>query len=123
MHVASVCFKCFKVFIGILQLFHADVTKVDRDGPYVAMVVHVCCKLLFPMFHLCFLDACCNYVYLDVAYVPHICCMCFIRMLRMVAMVFKRVSGVFFKCFISMFQVFQLPSDVCCNHCIWIFQK
>jgi hypothetical protein len=36
----------------------------------------------------------------------------FIRILRMVAMVFKCVSGVFFKCFISIFQVFQLPSDV-----------
>jgi hypothetical protein len=47
-----------------------------------------------------------------VAYVSHICCICFIRMLRMV---FKCVSGVFFKCFISMFQVFQLASDVCCN--------
>jgi hypothetical protein len=30
-------------------------------------------------------------------------------------MVFKCVSGVFFECFISMFQVFQLPSDVCCT--------
>ena len=78
MHVASVCFKCFKVFIGILQLFHADVTKEDRDVPYVAMVVHVCCKLLFPMFHLFFPDVCCKYVYLNVAYVSHICYNCFI---------------------------------------------
>jgi hypothetical protein len=29
----------------------------------------------------------------------------------------------FFKCFKSMFQVFQLPSDVCCNWCIWMFQS
>jgi hypothetical protein len=40
-----------------------------------------------------------------------------------VAMVFNCVSGVFFKCFISMFQVFQLSSDVCCNRPIWMFQK
>jgi hypothetical protein len=24
-----------------------DVAKLDRDGAYVAMVVHVCCKRLF----------------------------------------------------------------------------
>jgi hypothetical protein len=29
----------------------------------------------------------------------------------------------FFKCFRSMFQMFHLPSDVCCNCCIWMFQK
>jgi hypothetical protein len=39
----------------------------------------------------------------------------------MVTMVFKCVLGVFFKCFISIFQVFQLVSDVCCNRCIWMF--
>ena len=55
-------------------MFHADVTKVDRDVAYVAMVVHVCCKLLFPMFHLFFSGLCCKCVYLDVAYVSHICC-------------------------------------------------
>jgi hypothetical protein len=47
-------------------------------------------------FLVCFPDACCNYVYLDVAYVSYICCMCFIRVLRMVAMVFKCVLSVFF---------------------------
>ena len=31
-----------------------DVAKVDRDVAYVAMVVHVFCKLLFSMFHLIF---------------------------------------------------------------------
>jgi hypothetical protein len=39
--------------------------------------------------------------------------------LRMVVMVFKCFK-VFCKCFRSMFQVFQLPLDVCCNCCIWI---
>jgi hypothetical protein len=84
-----------------------DNAKVDRD---VAMVVHVCYKGLLPMFHLCFPNACCKYVYIDVAYVSHIRCMCFIWMLRMVAMVFK--------CFQVFFQVFQLPSDYICNCCI-----
>jgi hypothetical protein len=55
---------------------------------------------------LCFFGRMLQLCYLDVAYVSHICCMCFIWMLRMVAMVFKCVSGVF-KCFRSMFQVFQ----------------
>ena len=31
-------------------MFHMNITKVDRDVGYVAMVVHVCYKLLFPMF-------------------------------------------------------------------------
>jgi hypothetical protein len=38
----------------MFQVFHAEVAKVDRDVAYVAIVEHVCCKLLFPMFHLCF---------------------------------------------------------------------
>jgi hypothetical protein len=29
------------VFIGMLQLFHVDVAKVDRNVVYVAMVVRV----------------------------------------------------------------------------------
>jgi len=52
-HIANICFKCFKCFRGI-QVFHADIAKVDQDVAYVAMVVHVCCKLLFPLFHLFF---------------------------------------------------------------------
>jgi hypothetical protein len=35
----------------MLQVFHVDVAKVDWD---VAMVVHVCCKILFLMFQLFF---------------------------------------------------------------------
>ena len=35
-------------------MFNTDVAKVDRDVASVAMVVHVCCKLLFSMFHLFF---------------------------------------------------------------------
>jgi hypothetical protein len=53
-HVASICFKIFKRFIGILQVFRMDVAKVNQDVAYVEMVVHVCCKILFPMFHLFF---------------------------------------------------------------------
>jgi hypothetical protein len=35
-------------------VFHKDVAKVDQDVAYVAMVVHICFKLLFLMFHLFF---------------------------------------------------------------------
>jgi hypothetical protein len=34
--------------------FQMDVAKVDQDVACVAMVVHKCCKHLFPMFHLFF---------------------------------------------------------------------
>jgi hypothetical protein len=54
-HVASLYFKCFSCFRCIFQLFHTDVANVDRDFSYVAIVVHVCCKSLSPIFHLFFL--------------------------------------------------------------------
>jgi len=81
MYVANIYFMCF---IGMLQLFHTDVAKVDRDVAHVTMVVHVCCKGLFPIFHQCFrmyvasmfLSGCCirfthmlQVFYLDITYV------------------------------------------------------
>jgi hypothetical protein len=51
-HVVSLCFKSFSCFRYIFQVFHTDIAKVDRDVVYVVMVVHVCCKYLFPMVHL-----------------------------------------------------------------------
>jgi hypothetical protein len=54
-------------------VFYTDVANVDRDVTYVAIVVHVCCKLLLSMFHLFFPDICCKCVYWDVVYVLHIC--------------------------------------------------
>jgi hypothetical protein len=50
-HVARVCFSCFR---DMLQVFHMNVVKIDRDVAHVAMVVHVCCKRPFQMFHLLF---------------------------------------------------------------------
>jgi hypothetical protein len=35
-------------------VFHIDIAKVDRDVAYIAMAVHICCKLLFPIFDLFF---------------------------------------------------------------------
>jgi hypothetical protein len=45
-------------------VFHMDVTKVDQDVAYIAMVVHVCCKLLFPNVLVVFPDICCKCVVL-----------------------------------------------------------
>jgi hypothetical protein len=56
-------------------VFQLDVAKVNRDVAHVAMVVHVCCNGLSPMFHLCFPDTCCKCVYPDV-------CICFIHTLH-----------------------------------------
>jgi hypothetical protein len=56
-HIASICFKYFRCFRGLLEVFHKD----------VAMVAHVCCKRLFfrPTLHVC-LSGC--------SYVSHVCC-------------------------------------------------
>jgi hypothetical protein len=51
-YVASICFKCFICFRSMLQVFHMDVAKVDRDVAHGAMDIHVCCKCMFQMFHL-----------------------------------------------------------------------
>ena len=57
-------------------MFHMDIAKVDRD---VAKVIYICCKFMFPMFHLFFFsDVCRDCVYLDVVYVSYIRCKCFI---------------------------------------------
>jgi hypothetical protein len=46
--------KCFIYisFKDMLQVFYMDAAKVDLDVAYVVMVIHVCCKYLFKMFHL-----------------------------------------------------------------------
>jgi hypothetical protein len=74
MYVASVHLKCFRCF---RCMFHMDVAKVDRDITYIAMVVHVRCKHMSPMFHLFFSNTYCKCIYLDVA---NICCKSFICM-------------------------------------------
>jgi len=84
---------------GMLQLFRMDVAKVDRDVAYVVMVVHICCKLLFSMFHLFFFKHMLQ-VYLFG------CCICFTRVTIVVSgcciSVFASVSDICFKCFICL---------------------
>jgi hypothetical protein len=83
-----------------LQAFHTDVAKVDQDVANVAMVVHVCCKSLSPMFYLFFrrmlqacLFGCCICFHTYVAIILSECYVCF-------AMVFK--------CFICFFYRLQM---------------
>jgi hypothetical protein len=115
----SVYFICFKYFIGMLQVFHIDVAKVDRN---VAMTIHVCCKRLFQMFHLFFQTYVAS-VFIGMLYIfSRKCCKCFFWMLYMFLMAFQ-VFSVFSKCFRRMFQVCYLSLDVCCKCSIWMFQK
>jgi hypothetical protein len=115
-HVANICFECFRCFKGMLQLFYIDVAKVDWDVAYVAIVVHVCCKGLLPMFHLC-LSGCCicfthmlHVFYLDVAYV----CKGFEVFLG----VFFKVSEACCKCAFQMFQTYVASVlSECCICC------
>ena len=104
-------------------MFHMAVAKVDRDSSYVAMVVHVCCKRLFPIFHQFFrhmlqvcLSGCCicfthmlQVFYLDVAYV-----------LLWVQVFFASVSSVFF----YMLQVLHLDVlkvDLVLHMLLWLY--
>jgi hypothetical protein len=74
----------------MLQVFRMGVAKVDRD---VAMVVHVCCKCLFPIFHLFF------------RYMLQVClfryCICFTYTLQVFYLDVAYVCNVF-KCFICL---------------------
>ena len=90
-------------------MFHADIAKVYQDVAYVAMVVHVCCKLLFSMFHLFCSDACCKCGSLDVAYVFTHLLQVFYQDVAYVCngfqvffSVFTSVSDACFKCFICL---------------------
>jgi hypothetical protein len=45
-------FKCFNCFKNMFKCFRMDLTKVNRDVAYVAIVVHVCYECLLSMFYL-----------------------------------------------------------------------
>jgi len=94
-HVASVCFR------GMLQVFHMDVAKLDRDVTYVAMVVlYVACvysKCFIYFFRHMFASVftwMLHMFYLDVAYI--------------LQLLFQAFFGCFYKCFRCMLQVFEL---------------
>jgi hypothetical protein len=72
------------------------VAKLDQDVAYVAMVIRICCNGCTRMLQRSvsnvssvFLYVLLQVCYLDVVYVSHICCKCFIWILRMISMFFK----------------------------------
>jgi hypothetical protein len=87
-------------------VFHANVTKVDRNVAYVAMYVHVFCKLLFSMFLLFFQTYVAN-VFIRMLHMFHTyvasvlfgCCVCLQWFLSVFSDVFASVSDACFKCF------------------------
>jgi hypothetical protein len=50
MHVASIYFKCFRCFTCMLQVFHMNVTKVDRDTAYVFAIAFKCFRRMVQVF-------------------------------------------------------------------------
>jgi hypothetical protein len=64
MYVASVCFKCLRCFINILQVFHTVVAKIEREVASTRML-----QASVPNVSSVFSDVYCNCVYLDVVYV------------------------------------------------------
>jgi hypothetical protein len=90
-------------------VFRMDAAKVDQDVAYVTMVVHVCCKLLFPMFHLFFQTYVASVfiwmlcmVHTYVASVLFRCCVCFYNGFKCFSGVFANVLDACFKCFINL---------------------
>jgi hypothetical protein len=86
-----------------------DVAKVDSDVAYIAMVVHVCCKLLFLMFRLFFRR--CKYVYFGR-------CVCFMHVLQVF---YLDVAYVFCNGFLVFLGVLASVSDACFK-CFICFQ-
>jgi hypothetical protein len=84
----------------MFQVFHADVAKVDRDVAYIAMIIHVCCKCLFLMFHLFFRRM--LQVYLS-GY-----CICLQLFFKCFYVCFACALGACFECFSSFVHMLQL---------------
>jgi hypothetical protein len=84
-HVARICFRCFR---GMLQVFQMDVAKVDQDIAYVARLYMYVAKDCYQCFICVFLTHVAS-VFIWMLHMFHTYVACFMRMLRMFAMVFK----------------------------------
>ena len=85
-------FNMFQVF----HMFYKHVASVSYGYCKSRSGCCICCNGCTCMLHMSIpkvssvsLDVCCKCVYLDVAYISHICCKYFILMLCMFAMIFK----------------------------------
>ena len=86
MCVASVCFKCFSYFRGILLVFYLNVI-------YVAMPINICYTIMFPMFHM-------FRMYVNVLSKCCICCSAYIYVLHEHFPMFHIFWTYIIKCFI-----------------------
>jgi hypothetical protein len=84
-------------------VFYAEVVKVDQNVAHAVMIVHLCCKFLFPTFHLFFHTYVASMfiwmLHMFHTYVVNVlsrCCICF----TMVFKCFSNASDAYFKCFI-----------------------
>jgi hypothetical protein len=115
MNVSSISYGCCK----------------SRSGAaYVAMVVHVCCKRLFLMFHLFFrrmlqacLSGCCNMFHTYVASVLFGCCVClqwFSRVFQVFLQVFRmHISSVLSIFFLYVASVTSECFNSRSRYCTW----
>jgi hypothetical protein len=134
---AYLCFKCFRHFRCMLQVFHLDVVK-SRSGMLHCCIcckcfLEACCKCLFKMFHLS-PDVCCNHFFIWMLHMFHTyvatlcskCFRCFSLMLQHVVSccnlqfwVHKHVASACSKCFIYFqtyvaFKCFHIAGVLCC---------
>jgi len=118
------CCICLQWLWSVLQVLQTFVASVSCGCCKSRTRCCICCNgytpMLFQMFQL--IQTCSKYFswfrrmlhvfYLCVAYVSHLCCKCFIRMLHMFSHIccicFAMATHVFFSCFRCMLQVFQL---------------
>jgi hypothetical protein len=99
-----------------------DVAKVDLD---IAVVVHVCCKILFPIFHLffqtyvvsVFISILCMF-HTYVASVLYRYCVCFTTVSSVFLGVFASVFGYMFRVFL----VFRRMLQVLCNRTAQLYK-
>jgi hypothetical protein len=122
MNLWSICFKCFRCFIGMLQVFHMDVAKVDGGcciccnrctHMLQTSVPNVSSVFFTRMLQVC-LSGCCicftymlQVFYLDVA---HVC-----NGFKCFSCIFASVSYTYFKSFI------YLQTYVVSIACIWMW--
>jgi hypothetical protein len=77
-HIATIRFKCFRCFRGVLQVFHIDVAKVDRDVAYVLHMLqwlYTYVASVYSKCFICFLETCCKYFLFWILLSG--CCICF----------------------------------------------
>jgi hypothetical protein len=137
-HVVTACFKCFRCFVGMFQVFSCGCCK-SRFECYICCNDCTCMlQVSVPNVLSVFSNVCCKSVYLDVAYVSHICCNCksrsgccmccndCTRMLQVwisgCCTCFTHMLQVFHLDVAYVFQVFFMCFRMCCRCIFRMFQ-